>query len=372
MTAADNGGGRQILRSLPQEPRNARLKELDGSSYSGSGTIVRQAVSLAALTGSDIRITNIRSKRPHPGLRPQHVSVVEAIRGLVGGKAIGNNVGSSTLVFKPGREVVRTRHGWDIGSAGSTVLMAQALLPLVAFHRHEATIQLRGGVFQDFAPSFYHLEYSLLPLLGYMGLTVAARMVRPGYVPVGQGVIELNVGRLDGPLKPLVLGPHGDIQRIWALALASHLKERQVTQRMADAARGLLEPEGLTAQIKEFNDDTASQPGAAFAVFAEAVNGVSLGGDRAGAPRRMAEAVAHHAVRVLLEDLRTETSVDRFTADQLIIFAALADGVSQWKIPRVTEHVEAVGWLATELLGADVDISDREVTVRGVGFSPRL
>jgi len=299
------------------------------------------------------------------------VSVVEAIRGLVGGKAIGNNVGSSTLIFKPGRDVVRTRYGWDIGSAGSTVLMAQALLPLVAFHRHEAIIQLRGGVFQDFAPSFYHLEHSLLPLLGCMGLTVDARLMRPGYVPVGQGVIELNVRRLDGPLKPIVLRPHGEIRRMWGVALASHLEGRQVTQRMADAARGFLEPEGFAAQIEEINEDTAAQPGAAFAVFADAANGVSLGGDRAGAPRRMAEAVAHHAVRVLLEDLRTETSVDRFAADQLIIFAALADGVSRWQIPRLTEHVEAGGWLARELLGADVDISDREVTIRGVGFSPR-
>jgi len=146
------------------------LKDLDGSCYSGSGTIVRQAMSLAALTGTDIRITNIRSKRPHPGLRLQHTWVVEAIRGLVGGNADGNNVGSSTLVFKHGREVVRTLYTWDIGSAGSTVLLAQALLPLVAFHRHEATIQPRGGVFQDFAPPFYHLEHSLLPLLRHMGL----------------------------------------------------------------------------------------------------------------------------------------------------------------------------------------------------------
>jgi len=196
-------------------------------------------------------------------------------------------------------------------------------------------------------------------------------MLRPGYVPVGEGVIELDVGRLNEPLKPLVLDRHGDIRRVWGVALASHLKERQVAQRMADAARGLLEPEGLTAEIEEINDDTAAQPGAAFAVFAETANGASLGADRAGSPRRMAEAVAHYAARVLLEDLQTETSVDRFAADQLIIFAALADGVSRWKIPRVTDHVEAGAWLVKELLGAEVDVSDGDVKVRGIGFSPR-
>lgn len=348
------------------------MKELDGGSYSGSGTIVRQAVSLAALTGTEIRITNVRSRRPQPGLRPQHTWVVEAIRGLVAGEAEGNEVGSTTLVFKPGKEAVRTRYSWDIGSAGSTALLAQALLPLLAFHRHEATVQLRGGVFQDFAPSFYHLQHSLLPLLRGMGLTVDARMVRPGYVPAGGGIIELEVAPLEGPLRPLVLDRHGEVQRVWGVALASHLRERHVTQRMADTARQLLAENGLSAQIEEVNDDTAAQRGAAFAVFADAANGACLGADRAGAPRRKAERVAEHATRSLLEDLRTEAGVDRFTADQLIIFAALAGGVSRWRIPRLTDHIQAGAWLARELLGAKAEVSAGEVKVEGMGLSPRL
>jgi RNA 3'-terminal phosphate cyclase (ATP) len=347
------------------------VREIDGGRYSGSGTIVRQAVALSALTGADIRITNIRTKRPNPGLRPQHTAVVEAIRGLVNGKADGNTVGSSTLVFQPGRKVVRSLYTWDIGSAGSTVLLAQALLPLVAFHRHEATIQIRGGVLQDFAPSFYHLEHSLLPLLQKMGLMADGRMLRPGYVPVGEGVIELDVGRLETPLKPLILESRGDVERVWGIALASHLKERHVTRRMADAARGLLERAGFQPQIEEIDDETAAQPGAGFALFADAANGACLGADRAGAPRRMAEAVGEHAARVLLEDLHTGASVDRFTADQLVIFAALADGESRWLVPRITDHVEAGAWLVHELLGADVNMSDGELRVRGVGFRPR-
>jgi RNA 3'-terminal phosphate cyclase (ATP) len=326
---------------------------------------------MAALTGTDIQITNVRSRRPNPGLRAQHVSAVEAIRALVNGKVEGNHVGSSTLLFRPGREVVRESYTWDIGSAGSTVLLAEALLPLLAFHRHEATVQLRGGVFQDFAPSFYHLKYSLLPLLRRMGLPADARLLRPGYVPVGEGVIELDIGRLDAPLKPLVMEDRTDVQRIWGIALASHLRERKVTQRMAGAAKDFLYQHGMTAQIDEVDEETAAQPGAAFAIFAETASGTCLGSDRAGAPRRMAEAVGKHAARVLLEDLATGARVDRFTADQLIPFAALAEGESCWGIPRITDHVEAAAWLARELLGAEVIVSDEGVTVRGVAFRPR-
>ena len=78
------------------------MVEIDGSRYSGSGTIVRQAVVLAALTGRAVHIVNARMGRPKAGLRPQHVRVVEAIRQLVNGQAEGVHEGSQELLFTPG------------------------------------------------------------------------------------------------------------------------------------------------------------------------------------------------------------------------------------------------------------------------------
>lgn len=347
------------------------VKQIDGSTHSGSGTIVRQAVALAALTRTDIHIRNVRSNRPRPGLRPQHARVVEAIRSLVGGEAIGNAPGSSELTFRPGPDVVRGPYTWDIGSAGSTVLLAQALLPILSLHGHAEKVRLRGGVFQDFAPSFYHLQHCLLPLLGRMGLGVEARMLRPGYVPAGEGAIELRVRPLDAPLEPLVLPDRGDLRRFWGISLASHLKERRVAERMAAASARMLEASGLTAEVQEMEDETAAQAGAAFAIFADAADGLRLGADRAGAPRRRAEVVGEQATQKLLEDLGTGANVDRYVADQLVIFAALAGGESRWKAPRITGHIESAAWLAGELLGAEVIITDAEVRVQGVGLHPR-
>lgn len=347
------------------------MKEIDGSAYSGSGTIVRQAVALAALTRTDIRITNVRSKRPRPGLRPQHTRVVEAIRSLVAGEAIGNDVGSSELTFRPGSDVVRGTYTWDIGSAGSTVLLAQALLPILSLHGHSETVQLRGGVFQDFAPSFYHLQHCLLPLLARMGLNADTRMLRPGYVPAGEGSIELRVRPLDVPLYSLVLPDRGDILRFWGISLASHLKERRVAERMAAASARMLGQAGLTAEIQEIDDETAAQAGAGFTIFSDDSTGLRLGADRAGAPRRRAEVVGEQAARKLLEDLQTGANVDRYIADQLVIFAALAAGESRWKPPRITGHMQSAAWLARELLGADVVISDGELRVRGVNLRPQ-
>jgi RNA 3'-terminal phosphate cyclase (ATP) len=48
-------------------------------------------------------------------------------------------------------------------------------------------------VFQDFAPSPYQMQYVLAPLLERMGVWMALRVVRAGYVPRGAGIIELRV-----------------------------------------------------------------------------------------------------------------------------------------------------------------------------------
>ena len=77
------------------------MLEIDGSQYSGSGTIVRQAVVFAALIGKAVRIVNVRVRRPKPGLRHQHVQAVEAIRQLVGGMTEGVVPGSMEFVFRP-------------------------------------------------------------------------------------------------------------------------------------------------------------------------------------------------------------------------------------------------------------------------------
>jgi len=79
------------------------MLEIDGSQYSGSGTIVRQAAALAALTGTAIHIYNVRLKRPKPGLRRQHAQTVEAIRQLVNGTTEGAVAGAREFVFRPGR-----------------------------------------------------------------------------------------------------------------------------------------------------------------------------------------------------------------------------------------------------------------------------
>ncbi|HXV85022.1 MAG TPA: RNA 3'-terminal phosphate cyclase [Candidatus Binatia bacterium] len=347
------------------------MLEIDGSRYSGSGAIVRQAVAFAALTGNAVHVTNIRVRRPKPGLRRQHVQVVEAIRQLVGGASEGVVQGSQEIVFRPGKPSRNQRYTWDIGSAGSTTSLAIAVLPILAFGPSPVSIELRGGLFQDFAPSFYHLEHVLLRLLGRMGIKAAARMDRPGYVPTGGGILRLDVTPVQNVLEALVFEKPGALETIWSIALSSRLKGQSVSDRMAQALTGAFAAAGYKAQVRVLYDDTALQPGAGLAAFADLGGGSRLGSDRAGAPGRRSEVIGRYVARQLLEDLKTGATLDRYASDQIIPFAVLAFGESRFRIPRITEHVESSVWLCREILGAEVKAEGHELLVKGIGFQAR-
>ena len=166
--------------------------EIDGATKSGSGTILRYAVSLASLLGEDLHLTNIRAKRDKPGLRPQHLAALLACCEMTGGVVEGAEVSSREIFYHPGSsEIQKQNFSWDIGTAGSTTMMAFSILPLAIFSRTSHSFTISGGLFQDFAPSAYHLQHVLLPLLARMGVKAELKVLQPGYVPQGQGKLQL-------------------------------------------------------------------------------------------------------------------------------------------------------------------------------------
>ena len=341
---------------------------IDGSQKSGSGTIVRFAVGLATLLGEELHLINIRAKREKPGLRPQHLKSIQALRQICHGTLSGGEIGSSEIRFKPGGEVKGGYYEWDIGTAGSTTLLAMTLLPAACFATGAMSFKISGGLFQDFAPSAYHMQYVFFPVLSKMGINARLSIIRPGYVPRGGGVVEVTVEPVRGKIKPISLLSQGDVVGIEGVALASHLKERRVSERMVEKCNQILKSNGYRAQIEVVYDTLALQRGAALTIYAKTSSGGIIGADRAGEPRRTSEDIARYVAKSLVEDLATGATVDRYSADQLIFYAALADGVSQYRIPRLTEHVETNLWLAETMLGARTEVNRNLVRIQGIGY----
>jgi len=340
---------------------------INGGAKSGSGTIVRYSVALASLLGKEIKIENIRAKRKKPGLRAQHLKVIQACQEMCHG-AVGNAVvGSKEITYAPKERFKGGEYHWDIGTAGSTTMMAQTLLPLACFAGKPSKFRLGGGLFQDFAPSAYHMKFVLLPILEQMGIHAELEIVRPGYVPRGGGIIEIEVEPVK-KLKPLSLTEQGEVLGIKGNALSSHLKGRKVSHRMAEECQKALSTYGYKAEIEEIYDESSLQEGAALAIYAKTSLASSIGSDRAGRPGRSSESIGRYVAQSFVEDVKTGAAVDRYVSDQLIIYAGLAEGTSRYSIPRITEHVETNLWLIEEFLGAKTKLSSNLIEIEGIGF----
>ncbi len=342
---------------------------VDGAQKSGSGTIVRFAVGLATLFGEELHLINIRAKREKPGLRPQHLKAIQAVQQICQGSLDGGEIGSKEIRFRPGGEIKSGCYEWNIGTAGSTTLLAITLLPVACFSTGAMSFKISGGLFQDFAPSAYHMQYVLSPMLSKMGITAKFGVIRPGYVPRGDGVIKVAVEPVTGKIKPIRLPNQGDVVRIEGIALSSHLKEKRVSERMMQKCSEVLESNGYSAQVEIIYDTLALQRGAALALYAKTSSGCIIGADRAGEPRRASEDIGRYVAGNLIEDLATGATVDRYLADQLIFYAALADGVSQYRIPKLTEHIETNLWLVESILGAKTQVNKNLVKIQGIGYS---
>ncbi len=122
------------------------MLHLNGSHGEGGGQLLRTSLSLAALLGESVRITDIRAGRAKPGLRPQHLTAVQAVARISGAEVEGADLGSRELVFKP-RSLRGGDYFFDVaektGSAGAVTLVVQALLPPLLAAREPATLTIR-------------------------------------------------------------------------------------------------------------------------------------------------------------------------------------------------------------------------------------
>ncbi|NIS71438.1 MAG: RNA 3'-phosphate cyclase, partial [Proteobacteria bacterium] len=303
---------------------------IDGSEKSGSGTILRYAMALSSLLGEELEMTNIRAMRKKPGLRPQHLRSVIACSEMTGGVVEGAVIDSTRIRYRPGAGSEKTSYVWDIGTAGSTTMLAYSILPLAIFSPKPLHFKISGGLFQDFAPGPYHMKRVLLAFLATMGVESSLKIVRPGYVPRGGGVIELETRPTRGKLTACTRNEQGRVRNVRGVSLASHLGSQKVSSRMADRCQSVLSRRGLHARFEILDDTSASQRGAALFVSVETDTGCFIGADRAGRVGRSSEAIGAFVAKSLLEDLETGATADRHLADQLILFAGLAGGTTTY------------------------------------------
>jgi RNA 3'-phosphate cyclase len=335
------------------------LMEIDGGQKSGSGTILRLAVALAAIKGEPLHICNIRRNRPQPGLKPQHLEAVLTVARLCDAELRGATLNSRELWFTP-RKIRGGRIEAEIGTAGSIPMLLTAVLPICAFAESAVDLHItKGGTDVQHSPTVNYLRFVLLPTLKRMGLNANLIVHKYGYYPKGNGEATLTVEPCEA-LKPLRLESFGNITSITGLSVCTFLADRKVAERQAKAASDFLKARGYRANI-EVLDDTSNplQKGSSIVLWAETNAGVVLGADAIGELRKPSEAVGTEAAEKLLAEIQARPTVDTHLADMLIPYIALAKGKSAYLTRMLSEHLETNIWLVEKML-------NRRLTVQQV------
>lgn len=327
------------------------MVEIDGSYGEGGGQLVRTAVALSALTGTPVRLANVRAGRARPGLAPQHLAAVRAVEGLCEARCEGLALRTTAFTFEPRAAPAGGEVRVDIGTAGSVTLVLQALLPMLFGARGPSRVTVIGGTDVRQAPTWDYFCEVLLALLRRMKLDVRGTLVRRGYYPRGGGevVVEVTPGRPEGLLLE-------ELHQKRSVRGAVHVANLPVSiaERMRNSAlKELNSKESLEGTIsigvESVEPTEAVGTGGAITLWALGEAGVR-GASRVAERGVRAEALGTAVGTELAADLAGGAALDVHAADQVLVYMAIARDASSFTVREVTSHAHTAMWLLPQFL----------------------
>lgn len=325
---------------------------IDGSTGEGGGQVLRSVLTLSLLTTRSVEVVNIRARRAKPGLRPQHLRAVEAAAEIGQAKLRGAHLGSSRVVFEP-TKVVPGRYAFEIGTAGATALVLQTIYLPLAKAASPSSVQITGGTHVPLSPCFHYLDLQWARTLRTIGLELELKMERAGFYPPGGGIVHASIHPTEH-VRPLQLAERGQLIRIEGVSAVANLTTR-VAERQREQALKRLAGQGVSCDI-HIDRLQAPSKGTMLLLLAtfEHASACFFGLGALGKP---AERVADEAVDALCEFLHTESTVDSFLADQLLLPLAIAEGSSLFSTSRVSRHLLTNAQVISKFLPVTFEIS---------------
>lgn len=292
---------------------------IDGSQGEGGGQILRSALALSMVTGTPFRIEKIRAGRPKPGLLRQHLTAVHAAREISCARVDGADLRSQALTFEPG-PIKSGEYDFAIGTAGSTTLVLQTILPALLKAPGTSTVTLEGGTHNPFAPPFIFLERAFAPLLNRMGAGIELKLERHGFYPAGGGRFTATIRPADR-LLPISLTERGDITGRLCTATVACLPGEIGVRELKRVSEELNWPHEYLKMCQL--DDCGPGNILAIEITSAHLTEVFVGFGEKGV---LAEAVASDAAAQVKQYLAANVPVGHYLADQLLLPMALAGG----------------------------------------------
>lgn len=305
--------------------------EIDGTFGEGGGQILRTSLALSALTGTPFRIRDIRKKRSKPGLMRQHLTCVRAAAEICDAQMRGAELRSTELEFEPG-DVQPGEYSFSIGSAGSTTLVLQTVLPALAKADRASQIVVEGGTHNQMAPTFEFLRDTFAPMLRRVGPTLELEATSLGFYPAGGGRLRASIQ--PAPWGEVNVLERGALVRRSVVATLAHIPDH-VGQREIETVLDRLSWTTDSASLRRA-DDLSPGPGnvVTIQVESEHVTETFVGFGEKGV---RAESVAHRACEQAKRYLACGAPVGEHLADQLVLLLAAGEG-GVFRTSAPTQH----------------------------------
>jgi RNA 3'-terminal phosphate cyclase (ATP) len=308
-----------------------RMVTLDGSEGEGGGQILRSSLSLSLVTGTPVRVVNVRAGRAKPGLLRQHLTALNAAAELCGARVEGAELGSREVLFVPGA-VAPGDYTFRVGSAGSATLVMQTVLPALLTASAPSTATFEGGTHNPMAPPFESIAEAFLPVINRMGPTVTCALARAGFYPAGGGRITMSVTPARALARVEIMA-RGEVREARVVARVAGLPEG-IARREVTAAKEVL---GWPwAQLKTEALPREQGPGNVVLVTVACEHATEVF-TRVGEKGRSAEAVGAAAATEAAAWMASGVPVGEHLADQLLLPMAMAGG-GRFVTTEPTEH----------------------------------
>jgi RNA 3'-terminal phosphate cyclase (ATP) len=330
--------------------------KIDGSFGEGGGQVLRTSLALSLVTGNPFVMGQIRARRKKRGLLRQHLTAVLAAASVGEAEVEGATIGSMHLAFRP-KTVNPGDYKFSVGTAGSTTLVLQTVLPALMIADGPSTLTLNGGTHNPSAPPFDFLAKTYLPLVSRMGPKVEASLKRLGFYPAGGGSFDVRI-QPSAQLGRLELLERGEITGRRIRAIVAHLPPK-IAQRECRTIADALSWDESCFIIEE----TTQSHGLGNVVMIElesaAVTEVFIGFGKYGVK---AEVVAMQAAEAAQEYLAAGVPVCRHLADQLMLPLAIGayqgTGGGAFRTQPLTEHATTNLEIIRRFLEIDVQFEN--------------
>lgn len=321
--------------------------EIDAST---GGQVMRTALALSYLTGKPVELKSIRSSRPKPGLKAQHLAGISLLKKMCNAKVKGAFLGSTQVFFEP-KHIQGGTYTVNIGTAGSITLLFQSVLLPSLFCRERVSVKAFGGTDVPFSPPSNHFSRIFLPAISRMNARAEFKLSRRGYYPKGNGLAYFSSSPCR-QLKPLSLVQEFRPSHTTIFSHSAGLP-REVSLNQAKGAKLVLSEAGAALELIEeieSNEVAKESIGSGIEIIAFSDSG-ALGGNSLGKKEKDAVLVGQEGAKSFLKELSFGAAVDSHLADQLIPFMTLGRGKSEVLCPPLSEHAKNNILVCEKMLG---------------------